>query len=80
MLIWLSWACFSASYEETKQDKEHEQFLDTSLAMLEARTGTTFEEGFDPNVEIIRLSLDTVNVSIIIIVLAQLTIRQEDVL
>lgn len=62
MLIWLSWACFSASYEETREDKEHSEFLETSLAMLEARTGTTFEEGFDPKVEFIRLSLDTVNV------------------
>ena len=63
MLIWLSWACFSASYEETQLDEEHKEFLETSLALLEARTGTTFEDGFDPKVEIIRLSLDTVNVS-----------------
>jgi len=78
MLIWLSWACFSASYEETQLDEEHKEFLETSLALLEARTGTTFEDGFDPKVEIIRLSLDTVNVSACLLVPSSFSTYADD--
>ncbi len=48
-------------YEEVKADEQHHEFLLDSLAMLEARTGTLFEEGFEPSVEIMRLTLDPVN-------------------
>jgi hypothetical protein len=49
-------------YEDAKADKEKMEYLKTTLAMLEARSGSLFEEGFDPEVEVMRLSLDPVNV------------------
>jgi hypothetical protein len=46
-----------------EQDRNKMSFLLESLEMLEARTGTTFPEGFDSKVEVMRLTLDPVNVS-----------------
>jgi len=64
ILIWLSFACFNMSYEETRANNNWRGFLEESVDMLEARTGTTFEKGYNPNLEIMRLTLDPVNVSL----------------
>lgn len=61
-MVWLAWACFGLRLEDVKADEERYKELKTTLAMLEARTGTLFEEGFASDVEVIRLSLDPVNV------------------
>ena len=61
ILVWLSWSCFNLEYDIVKKDEENHHFLLESLAMLEARTGTTFEDGYDPAVEIMRLTMDPVN-------------------
>lgn len=59
-MIWLAWSCFNVPYEEIKDDQEKMNFLLSSMEMLEARTGSTFAEGFDSNIEIMRLTLDPV--------------------
>ncbi|ORX37879.1 hypothetical protein BD324DRAFT_578355 [Kockovaella imperatae] len=61
VIIWLSWSCFNLPYEDVQNNKKWLDFLDASLKMLEARTGTRFPDGFDPNVEMLRLTLDPVN-------------------
>ena len=63
MMVWLSWSCYNMRYDEVKADKEKMERMQTTLAMLEARTGTLFEEGYDPDIAIIRFSLDPVIVS-----------------
>jgi hypothetical protein len=59
-IIWLAWACFNAPYEEIKADDEKYGFLLESMDLVEARTGTTFPDGYDPNINIMRLTLDPV--------------------
>ncbi|WWD04281.1 hypothetical protein V865_002349 [Kwoniella europaea PYCC6329] len=59
--IWLAWSCFAASLEEVLADEENKKFLKYTMELLEARTGTAFEDGYDENVQIIRLTLDKVN-------------------
>jgi hypothetical protein len=66
ILIWLSFACFNMTYEETKANDNWCGFLEESVEMLEARTGTRFEDGYNPKLEIMRLTLDPVNVSLLI--------------
>ena len=60
IMIWLAWSCFGVPFEDIKNDEAKMEFLSGSLEMLEARTGTTFVDGFEPNVEIMRLTLDPV--------------------
>ncbi|OCF35143.1 hypothetical protein I316_03185 [Kwoniella heveanensis BCC8398] len=61
ILIWLAWSCFSAPLEEVQADEENSKFLEYTVELLEARTGTEFEDGYDPKVEVMRLTLDKVN-------------------
>ena len=63
VIVWLSWSCFNLPYEQVQTNEKWHDFLISSLEMLEARTGTTFPEGFDPSIEMLRLTLDPVNVS-----------------
>jgi hypothetical protein len=63
MLIWLSWTCFGLPYEDAQRNEKWNEFLEHSLELLEARTGTTFPEGFNGSIELMRLTLDPVNVS-----------------
>lgn len=51
------------SYTHIKNDVEQNEALEQTLAMLEARTGTMFEQGLNPSVEILRPSLDHVNIA-----------------
>ncbi|ORY34890.1 hypothetical protein BCR39DRAFT_515410 [Naematelia encephala] len=61
MLVWLSWSCFNLPYEETSANPQWSKFLDNSIAMVEARTGMAFKNGFSEHLKIIRLTLDPVN-------------------
>ena len=64
ILVWLSWSCFNLPLEQTTADPGRSKFLQTSLEMLQAKTGTKFREGFDPTIRILRLTMDPVNVSL----------------
>ncbi|GFZ43636.1 hypothetical protein JCM24511_01356 [Saitozyma sp. JCM 24511] len=61
MLVWLCWSCFNLPLEEARANPTWSNFLDRSLELLEARTGTTFASGFDPSISIMRLTMDPVN-------------------
>jgi hypothetical protein len=61
VLIWLSWSCFNLPLEDVRANPVWSTFLDRSLELLEARTGTTFPEGFDRTISTLRLTMDPVN-------------------
>ncbi|WVO13818.1 hypothetical protein L204_101441 [Cryptococcus depauperatus] len=61
MRIWLGWSCYGLPLEEVQKKPECVAFLDMAIKLLEARTGTDFEEGYSRDVEIMRLTLDPVN-------------------
>ncbi|WWD20201.1 hypothetical protein CI109_104677 [Kwoniella shandongensis] len=61
ILSWLAWSCYGLPLDEVRKNEEYCEFLDYSLDLLEARTGTDFEEGYTPDVEVLRLTLDPVN-------------------
>ncbi|WVQ96095.1 hypothetical protein IAU59_003196 [Kwoniella sp. CBS 9459] len=61
ILIWLAWSCFASTLEEVQANEENNRFLEYTMDLLEARTGTELEEGYNPNIEISRLTLDKVN-------------------
>jgi hypothetical protein len=63
ILLWLAWSCFGKSLDETMGNPEWAAFLQETLSMLEARTGTVFEDGYDDKLELMRLTMDPVNVS-----------------
>jgi hypothetical protein len=63
VLVWLSWSCFNLPLEEAKKNKTYVAYLDKTMRFLEARTGMTVPEGYDPEIRIMRLTLDPVNVS-----------------
>jgi hypothetical protein len=62
LLIWLSWSCFNLPLDEAQKTKRYITYLDDTLRTLEARTGMTLPEGYNPDVSILRLTLDPVNV------------------
>jgi hypothetical protein len=64
VLAWLSWSCFTLPYEEAKKNRSYMTYLEKTMTTLEARTGTIIPEGYDPEISILRLTLDPVNVSI----------------
>lgn len=64
VLIWLAWTCFNIPYEEAIATPKWSNFLQESLELLEARTGTRFPSGSNPDVEVMRLTLDPVNVGL----------------
>ena len=66
MLIWLAWACLGISYEEASTHPRWSEFLDESLGLLEARTGSKFAEGYNQDIEVIRLTLDPVVVRLMV--------------
>lgn len=66
MLIWLAWACLGISYEEALTNPKWSEFLHVSLGLLEARTGGKFAEGFNPDIQVIRLTLDPVIVRLLV--------------
>jgi hypothetical protein len=47
--------------EDARGNPTWSTFLDRSLELLEARTGTKFGPGFDPNISVMRLTMDPVN-------------------
>lgn len=49
-------------YTHCKADANRVTFLKNSIDMLEARTGTVFEQGYNRDIKIMRLTLDPVNV------------------
>ncbi|WWC92942.1 uncharacterized protein L201_007905 [Kwoniella dendrophila CBS 6074] len=59
--IWLAWSCFNTPLEDVLSNKENKEFLEYTMDLLEARTGTEFEDGYDPKVQIMRLTIDKVN-------------------
>jgi hypothetical protein len=61
VLIWLSWSCFNLPLEDARTDPVRSTFLDRSLELLEARTGTTLPEGFNRTISTMRLTMDPVN-------------------
>lgn len=61
VLTWVSWICFTLPLEEALKNPEYEKFLYWTFDVVEARTGTTFPKGHDPNIRTIRFSLDPVN-------------------
>lgn len=63
VLIWLAWTCFTLPLEEAIADPRLNEFLFTSMEKLEARTGTKFPDGFNPDLEVMRFTIDPVNVS-----------------
>jgi hypothetical protein len=63
VLAWLSWSCFTLPYEEAKKNRSFMTYLEKTMKTLEARTGTIIPEGYDPEISILRLTLDPVNVS-----------------
>lgn len=64
--IWLAWSCYGSPLEDVRANKEQSAFIDLATKLLEARTGVDFEEGFTSKVEVMRLTLDPVNVRAII--------------
>lgn len=62
VLEWLAWSCFNMQYDHCKADKDRVTLLENIMNMLEARTGTVFEQGYNGNIKSMRLSLDPVNV------------------
>jgi hypothetical protein len=60
VLIWLSWSCLNLPLEDTRANPAWSTFLDRSLELLEARTGTTLPEGFDRTISTMRLTMDPV--------------------
>ncbi|WVQ79387.1 hypothetical protein IAT38_001484 [Cryptococcus sp. DSM 104549] len=58
---WLAWSCYGVPLEVVRGNEEFSRFMAYALDLLEARTGTVFEEGFSPGVEVMRLTLDPVN-------------------
>jgi hypothetical protein len=67
VLAWLSWSCFTLPYEEAKKNRSFMTYLEKTMKTLEARTGTIIPEGYDPEISILRLTLDPVNVSVCIL-------------
>lgn len=65
--IWLAWSCFNSPLEDVLADDENKKFLEYTIELLEARTGTEFEDGYNDKVEIVRLTIDKVNVSVFLI-------------
>ena len=63
VLAWLSWSCFTLPYEEAKKNRSFMIYLEKTMKTLEARTGMIIPEGYDPEISILRLTLDPVNVS-----------------
>ena len=63
VLTWLSWSCFTLPYEEAKKNRNFMAYLEKTMETLEARTGMVIPEGYDPDISILRLTLDPVNVS-----------------
>lgn len=61
VFMWLSWSCFTLPIEDAREDDGKVAFLDEVIETLEARTGWTFPDGFDPNIKVMRLTLDPVN-------------------
>jgi hypothetical protein len=61
VLIWLSWSCFNLPLEDVRANPVWSTFLDRSLELLEARTGTTLPEGFNRTISTMRLTMDPVN-------------------
>jgi hypothetical protein len=62
VLIWLSWSCFNLPLEQAQKNKAFTAYLSKTLRMLEARTGMSIPEGYDPEIQPMRLTLDPVNV------------------
>ncbi|WVR08179.1 hypothetical protein IAU60_005225 [Kwoniella sp. DSM 27419] len=59
--IWLAWSCFTEPLEVVRADEEQSKYLDYIIELLEARTGTEFEQGYDESLEVMRLTFDKVN-------------------
>ncbi|ODO00734.1 hypothetical protein L198_03060 [Cryptococcus wingfieldii CBS 7118] len=59
--LWLAWSCYGLPLEDARATDEQANFLDVATRLLEARTGTDFEDGFSEGVEVMRLTLDPVN-------------------
>jgi hypothetical protein len=62
LLIWLSWSCFNLPLDEAQKNKKYIAYLDKTMQTLEARTGMILPQGYNPDVSILRLTLDPVNV------------------
>lgn len=60
VLMWLSWSCFGLPLEDVCKDPDHVKYLNKTIRFLEARTGMPIPEGYDPKVEVLRLTLDPV--------------------
>ncbi|WWC65979.1 uncharacterized protein I303_108601 [Kwoniella dejecticola CBS 10117] len=59
--IWLAWSCFNCSLEEALADEENKKYLEYCVELLEARTGSEFEDGYDPKIQVMRLTMDPVH-------------------
>ncbi|WRT69556.1 uncharacterized protein IL334_006543 [Kwoniella shivajii] len=59
--MWLAWTCFNTTFEEISTNENHIKFLQYVVELLEARTGTIFEEGYNDKIELSRLTIDKVN-------------------
>ena len=62
VLEWLAWSCFKIQYDHCKADLDRVAALEDIMDMLEARTGTVFEQGYNSEIRSMRLTLDPVNV------------------
>lgn len=63
VMIWLAFACYNCPLEEIEHDEGKMALVNAARDMLEARTGTVFEPGYNSKITVMRLTLDPVNVS-----------------
>lgn len=59
---WIAWAALNQPLERVKSSSTLRPLLEQTYDLLEARTGTTFLPGNNPNIQILRLTLDPVNI------------------
>jgi hypothetical protein len=59
---WIAWAALNQPLHRIQSSPTLSPLLTQAYDLLEARTGTTFPKGNNPNVQILRLTQDPVNI------------------
>ncbi|WWC73569.1 uncharacterized protein I206_107541 [Kwoniella pini CBS 10737] len=60
MEIWLAWSCFGCPLEQVLANEENKKYMEYLIELVEARSGSQFEEGYNDELKVIRLSIDPV--------------------
>ncbi|CED83358.1 hypothetical protein [Phaffia rhodozyma] len=62
IMEWVAWSAFNSSVDQVAMDPTQKASLEYAVDLISRRTGTIFEEGRTNNVEVMRLTLDRVNI------------------